>query len=235
MSAHASAATGNRLLAVLPVDERERIVTRAEPVMLAAGETLVEPGAPLRHVYFPIEGFISRIAQTDARARLEVGLIGDEGMLGASLVLGIDVSPAGAMVRGEGSAHRMDAAAFRRELAASPRLERLARRYLHVLMVQLVQAAVCTHYHGVDARLARSLLLMHDRAHSDVFAITHRFLAFMLGVRRAGISVAASALQRRKLIRYHRGRLTILDRNGLEAAACGCYFADRETYARTMT
>lgn len=232
--APAPAATANRLLEALPADELERFVARSECVTLAFGEILAEPHMALSHVYFPTEGFISLITDTDARARLEVGLIGHEGMLGASLVLGIDESPMHGLVQGGGTARCMEAGAFRRELAASPEMDRVVKRYLHVLIVQLAQTAACTRFHRLEARLARWLLMTHDRAQSDVLAITHEFLASMLGVRRAGISVAASALQRRKLIHYRRGCLTILDREGLEAAACGCYLTDRETYARTM-
>lgn len=234
MFPRAPTVTANRLLEGLPADELERFVARSERVILAFGETLAEPHMPLSHVYFPTEGFVSLITNSDARSRLEVGLIGNEGMLGASLMLGIDESPIRALVQGGGTARCMEAGAFRRELAASPEMDRIVKRYLHVLIAQLAQTAACSRFHRLEARLARWLLMAHDRTYSDVLDITHEVLAFMLGVRRAGISVAASALQKRKLIHYRRGCLTILDREGLEAAACGCYLTDRETYARTM-
>lgn len=234
MSGDAPSTADNCLLAALSAVEHEDIVTRLEPVDLIFGETLVEPGEPLSHVYFPTRSFISVIVTTDQRSRLEVGLIGSEGMLGAALILGINESPACALVQGAGSAWRMKAEAFQRELAANTALDSIVKRYLHVTLVQLAQTATCTRFHGVEARLARWLLMTQDRVGSAAFAITHEFLAYMLGVRRAGVSEAAYSLQRHKLIRYRRGQLVVLDRIGLEAAACSCYQTDQCTYADTM-
>lgn len=235
MSGDASIPIDNRLLAALPADKYQDILTRLEPVDLVLGEMVAHPWSPLSHVYFPIRSFVSVIVSTDQESRLEIGLIGNEGMLGASLALGINESMSSALVQGAGTTWRMEAEAFQRELATSATLDSIIKRYLHVTLVQLGQTAACTRFHRVEERLARWLLMTQDRAGSASFAITHEFLAYMLGVRRAGISEAAYALQRRKLIQYRHGQLTILDRFGLESAACSCYHADQYTYAHTMS
>jgi CRP-like cAMP-binding protein len=221
----------NRLIEMLPRRDRARLLAVCEPVELVLADVLCEPGSATRHVYFPIDGFVSLVALIEDSPALEVGMVGREGMLGAQLALGVATTPLRALVQGPGLARRIGAKAFRGELDRSPALQRILGRYLYVLMGQLAGSAACLRFHQIGPRLARWLLMSQDRAHADAFHVTHEFLAYMLGVRRVGVTAAASALQRLGLIEYRRGELTVLDRAGLEASACGCYAADRHGYA----
>ena len=226
--------SANRLLAALPGKHLEHLLASCESIDLVFGDVLSVPGDRTRHVYFPTDSFISLVAPVDGYAGLEVGMVGSEGMFGIGPMLGIDVSPLHALVQGAGPAWRMDASRFRRELEGSPALRRRLNRYLYVLITQLAQTAACTRFHVVEARLARWLSMTRDRAHSDEFYLTQDFLSHMLGVRRVGVTNAAGSLQKGKLISYSRGMIRVLDSSGLQAAACGCYLADKKTYDRIL-
>lgn len=222
----------NLLLDGLPRTERHRLMPHCEPVELVFGSILCEPDRPFRYLYFPLNGFISLVTTLGQHRPLELGLIGNEGMLGATLALGIPTAPSRAVVQGSGSALRISATQLRQSLRECPSLQRTLQRYLYVMLTQLTQNAACGHFHEVEPRLARWLLMSHDRAHADHFHLTHEYLADMLGVRRSGVTIAAGALQHRQLIHYSRGQITILDRSGLEAAACECYAALCAGHAR---
>ncbi len=225
---------GNRLIDALPPRQRRDFIARCEAAPLVAGQTLCEAGQHQDYAWFPLTGFISLATRIDAHAPLELALIGNEGMLGASLAQGVDAAPSGAVVLGAGRALRLTATQLRRALRDSPQLRRVLDRYLYVLAIQLARSAACLGFHKIEPRLARWLLTAHDGAQDDSFHLTHDALAGMLGVRRSSITVAAGALQRSGLIVYVRGAIGILDRAGLEAAACSCYRAMLADYGRTM-
>ena len=224
----------NRLLATLPGKDQQQILAKCESVELRLAEVISEPGDSIRQVYFPTDSFVSLVTPPDHHAGLEVGLVGSEGMVGTPLILGVEVTALRTFVQGAGPAWCMTPDRFQDALKQSSALRATLDRYLYVLMSQLAQMVACTRFHLVEARLARWLLMTQDRAHSDCFHVTHEFLAFMLGVRRVGVTKAASALQRRQLIRYSRGDITVLDRAGLQAAACGCYGSAEGLYDQIM-
>ena len=213
----------NELLAAMPRKAYDALAPALAPVTLDFGDVLYRADAPITHVYFPCESMVSLLLPVEDHFDVEVGLVGREGMLGASLALGIGHSPVKALVQGAGSALRLSGARFRRELAHTPALQRAVDRYLHSLMGQIAQTAACNRFHVVEERLARWLLMTRDRMRSNTFRMTHEFLSHMLGVRRVGVTEAASSLQRKNLIEYARGKIQILDGPGLEAACCGCY------------
>jgi len=194
-----------------------------EPVKLEYGQVLYEPTGLIRHVYFPIDCLVSLLTAVDKGRVLEVGMVGNEGMVGMPMVLGIGESAVRALVQGGGTAMRMLASRFRIEFNKNIPLQRALFRYTHLLMAQVSQTAACNRFHEAEGRLARWLLMTADRLHTDEFLLTHEFLAHMLGMRRVGVTKAAEGLRRKKLIVYSRGHITILDRGHLEKAACVCY------------
>jgi CRP-like cAMP-binding protein len=224
----------NELIELLPGKARRRLLGISEQVQLVQSAVLGGAGQPTRHVYFPVDSFISLVTTIDGKPVLEVGMVGREGMCGAQLALRVPTQPLHTLVQGAGTAWRIPVSAFRHELNRCAPLQLILGRYLYVLMLQLGHSAACTRFHQIDARLSRWLLMMQDRAHANTFGVTQEYLSFMLGVRRVGISGAAAGLQRQGLIKYSRGRITVLNRKGLEAVSCSCYADDRRAYARIM-
>jgi CRP-like cAMP-binding protein len=222
----------NRLLAVLPRPDYEKLLPYLEPVDLPFGEVLYQRNARIRHVYFPTGCLISLLTAVDSHRTVEVGLVGAEGMIGIPVMLGITASPFRAVVQGSGTALRIKATDLRRQFGKNVGLQRELLRFTHRLMIQVAQTAACNRFHVVTQRMARWLLMTRDRVNSSEFRITQEFLALMLGVRRVGVTVAASSLQERKLIGYSRGTLNILDPKGLAAAACPCYKIVNDVYAQ---
>ena len=217
----------NRLIERLPRAERQRLLAACTRVHLSRGDVLGEPGTTTRHAYFPVDAIVSLITLQSDRPALDIGMVGCEGMVGVQLALGATRATVRAMVRGEGDAWRIGAVALRSALHRSAALRRDLYRYVDVLMDQLATSAACLHFHEIGPRLARWLLMNEDRTPGSSCHVTHEELAAALGVRRVGITQAAGVLQRAGVIIYRRGALTVLDRPGLEHAACGCYAADQ--------
>lgn len=234
MSVSATPVITNHLLELLSVKERQLLLQQCEMVELAFGDILCQPNQRYQHLYFPLSGFISLVTRLEGHKPLEMGLIGNEGMLGVTLALGVTTVPMQAVVQGAGTAWRIEVAALQHLLNQYPQLQYLLQQYLFVLMQQLSQSAACAHFHALDRRLARWLLMSHDRAHADHFHLTHQFLADMLGVRRSGVTVAASIMQQQQLIRYSRGDISILNRPALAALTCDCYQAMIDDYTRIL-
>ena len=222
----------NHLIALLPRKDRLRLLAACKHIELPLAEVLCDPGTPTRYVYFPTNGFVSLIAVIQGSPGVEVGMVGREGALGAQLALGVSQTHQRVVVQGNGYAWRISAEGFGVELERSKALQHCTSRYLFVLMSQLATSAACLRFHSIAPRLARWLLMTHDRAHCDTFDMKQDFLAYMLGVRRVGVTVAAGTLQKSGLIRYRRGAMTVLDRQGLEDAACSCYATNEALYAR---
>jgi CRP-like cAMP-binding protein len=225
-----SAPKQNSLIQQVPLRDRERFLSQCESVELVPDQVLGTIGEPTRRIYFPVDGFISLLTLNEGKPSLEVGMVGGEGAFGAHLSLGVATQPFHALVQGAGTALCMTSRSFQAELQRSCALRGIMHRYLYVVMGQLASSAACLRFHQLGPRLARWLLMTQDRAHSRNFVVTHDYLAFMLGVRRVGITAAAGVLQRRGLIEYSRGHVTVLDRAALVTASCTCYAGDRRIY-----
>jgi CRP-like cAMP-binding protein len=212
----------NRILQALPEEDRDRLIRNMVPVSLPIKTVLFEPGEPIRAVYFPLGGVISLVTPLDDGAIVEVATVGNEGIVGVPLVPGGSLAVR-AISQVSGSSLRMEAGAFLSEVRRAGAFSDLFHQYLPALFGQIAQAAACNRLHTNEERLSRWLLMSHDRVGVDDFAITHEFLGQMLGSRRATVTLSAGILQAAGLIRYHRGHVSILDRDGLESVACECY------------
>ena len=222
----------NRLIDCLPEVQRDAFLAECETVELRFGQPLSRAGEQINQVYFPLTAFVSRVMPMDHHRPLEVGMAGNEGMLGETLWLGLEHHPIELVVQGPGSALMMSAEQFHRQLRLVPALGLVIARYVFVMIEQLAQNSTCHAFHEVRERLVRWLLMTHDRAPSDQLELTHLFLSDMLGVRRSAVTIAARDLRARGLIRYTRGRIEIISRAGLEELACTCYAASVQCYER---
>jgi CRP-like cAMP-binding protein len=222
----------NRLLAALSRDLQIRLLPRMEKLSVPIRQVLYEAQAPIAHVYFPLTGVISLVLDLKGAPSVEVGTIGNEGMLGTPLFLGAERSASRALCQVSGQALRMRAENFNRALEEHAEFAALVRRFTHAMINQMSQAVACIHAHSVQQRMCRWLLLTHDRVGSDDFLLTQDLLARTLGVRRPSVTVAAGMLQKAGLIRYQRGHIRIADRAGLEQAACECYETVRQDLER---
>jgi CRP-like cAMP-binding protein len=213
----------NRLLAALPKAEYDRLRPHLQKVSLPLKNILYEASSPIPHVFFPLRGVVSLVIVMDGGISLEVGVIGNEGLVGTPVFLGSQSSPTRAISQVPGEALRLETRVFQEEMKRGGALYGLVQRYTQTMINQISQSTVCNHRHSVEKRMCRWLLMSHDRVGTDEFPLTHEFLAQMLGVRRPTVTAAAGILQKAGLISYHRGRVTVLDRNGLETASCECY------------
>lgn len=224
----------NYLLNALPLEDYARLVPHLELVAMGLGEVLYEPAARLRHVYFPTTSIISLLYVMEDGASAEIAIVGNEGILGISLFIGGDTTPSRAVVQGAGFGYRLKANLLKEEFGRFGPTMHLLLRYTQALITQMAQTAVCNRHHSVDQQLCRWLLLSLDRLRSNDLSMTQELIANMLGVRREGVTDAAGKLQQAGLIRYHRGKITVLDRRRLEARACECYRVVKNEFDRLL-
>jgi CRP-like cAMP-binding protein len=224
----------NHLLAALPADECARIFPDLEWVPLPLGESLSEPGAQMRHVYFPTTSIVSLLYVMEDGASAEIAVVGNEGIVGVSLFMGGETTTSRAVVQSAGHAYRLEARLLMQEFDRGGSMQHMLLHYTQALLTQMAQTAVCNRHHSVDQQLCRWLLLSLDRLASNELIMTQELIANMLGVRREGVTEAAGKLQQAGLIEYHRGHITVLDRSGLEARACECYAVVKKEFDRLL-
>lgn len=225
---------GNQLLAALPEDAYERLRPHLEPISFTLGEVVYESGGHMRYVYFPTTSHISLLYTMIDGSTAEMGLVGNEGVVGIALFMGGETTPNRAMVQGSGAAFRMRAKAMQDEFKRGGEFQHVLLRYTQALITQISQTAVCNRLHTVEQRLCRWLLMTHDLTQSDELQMTHEFISNMLGVRREGVTVAAQRLQEMGMISYVRGHIHILDRTKLLTHVCECYQVVKEEHARLL-
>lgn len=223
----------NRLLAALPAAEFARLKGALEDVVLKLGDSVYEAGVEMRHLYFPTEGIVSMLQVMENGSSAELAVVGNEGVVGIAMFMGGGgMTPSRAIVQSAGRACRLRSDILNKEFARGGELQRVLLRYTQALVVQMAQTAVCNRHHTVEQQLCRWLLMSLDRLSSSEIVMTQEMIANMLGVRREGVTEAAGKLQRGKMIRYSRGRITIVDRRKLEACVCECYGVVRAEYDR---
>jgi len=227
-------ASKNYLLAALPEAEFVRVKSKLESVSFKLGEVLYESGDKLDHVYFPTTAIISMLYVMENGATAEIGVVGNDGLIGNALFLGGDTTTSRAVIQSAGEAVKMQAKQVKTEFALGGKFQELLLRYTQALMTQISQTAVCNRLHSLEQQLCRWLLLSHDRLDSNVLVMTHDLISNMLGVRREGVTLAAQKLAKRKLIKNVRGTITVVDRQGLEEAACECYEVVNNEYNRLL-
>ncbi|MBB3184390.1 CRP-like cAMP-binding protein [Halomonas fontilapidosi] len=225
----------NHLLAALPRDECQRLAPHLERVELTLGESLVESGKVMRHVYFPTDCIVSLLCVMEDGDSTEIAVVGAEGIVGISLFMGGETTPSRAVVQSAGGAYRLKGQLLKDEFDRASTLQYLLLRYTQALITQMAQTAVCNRHHSLDQQLCRWLLLSLDRLPSNELVMTQELIANMLGVRREGVTESAGKLQKAGLIAYHRGRISILDRPGLEARVCECYAVVKKEYDRLLS
>ena len=226
--------TKNRLLAALPRHEYERLAPHLEPMHLPRGKTIALTGDTLRYAYFPTSGMISLLSTSGGGEAIEVAMVGSEGFVGVPIILKVGITPYWSMVQIQADAMRISAAALGKEFDRGEQLHDLLLKYTHSLLAHVTQSAVCNRFHTVQERLCRWLLLSRDRMKTDTINLTQEFISQMLGTGRTGVTMAAVPLQEAGLIRYRRGKITILDREGLESVACECYSIVRKEVSHVL-
>ncbi len=224
----------NHLLAALPEDDYDRLLPNLELIRISLGDVLYEPGIEMNYVYFPISSIVSLLYVMEDGASAEIAVVGDEGIVGVSLFMGGESTPSRAVVQSAGYAYRLPGQRLKQEFYRAGAMQRLLLRYTQALLTQMAQTAVCNRHHSLDQQLCRWLLMSLDRVPSNELTMTQELIANMLGVRREGVTEAAGKLQKAGLIQYHRGRITVLDRVGLEARACECYEVVKKEFDRLL-